>query len=210
MNRWHELQLHVSTNGQNAMIELWWDGELLYRQSEAMAVPPVGGIKLGDDSTSHTFDIAFDDFAIDRRVSAPAPITCASRLLRRQHPMRNNSQRRRRFQLMCHSKPLNRQRLSHVDPEPTTGASNQYAGTDRDPARANNRRWFRNVKKLDVIAGEGWIVREYGPTEIRSSAQDLLSHLRSRRAACHSRTLVSRGASKEAWIDSSLRRTELP
>ncbi|MEA2596830.1 MAG: hypothetical protein QOF01_3299 [Thermomicrobiales bacterium] len=62
---WHDLQLHVRIDGARSLIEVWYDGELLFSDTARVGTTEVASLRLGDDATDRTFEVAFDDLAID-------------------------------------------------------------------------------------------------------------------------------------------------
>jgi hypothetical protein len=62
---WHELQGHVNvTTGQ---VEVWLDGTLVSTLSTTLDLgpDPVGIIQLGANATAKTYDVRYDDVAVD-------------------------------------------------------------------------------------------------------------------------------------------------
>src|SRR5437899_245634 len=64
---WHEAQLHVVINGTASQTEVWLDGTKIsaLSKTESLGTTPVGRLQLGDTTTGHTYDIAFDDVVAD-------------------------------------------------------------------------------------------------------------------------------------------------
>ena len=64
---WHELQVHVLVNGTSSHEDVWFDGTAVpaLSRSDPVGTTPVGRIDLGDVATKRTFDVTFDDVAID-------------------------------------------------------------------------------------------------------------------------------------------------
>ena len=70
---WHTLQVRVLINGGAGQTETWLDGVRVdaLSKTEALGTTPVGRIQLGDNSTGTTYDIAFDDIAVDTHSISP-------------------------------------------------------------------------------------------------------------------------------------------
>lgn len=64
---WHELQVRLFINGPDGQIEFWLDGNRIAELSktEGFGTTPIGRIQLGEKNTGVTFDIAYDDVAVD-------------------------------------------------------------------------------------------------------------------------------------------------
>ena len=62
---WHELQVHV--NQATGQVEVWYDGTLVpaLSFSQSLGSSAVGVIELGEGSTGRTFNIYYDDIAVD-------------------------------------------------------------------------------------------------------------------------------------------------
>ncbi len=65
--RWYELQLHALANGASSVSEVWLDGVKIdaLTRTDSLGTTPIGRVELGDPSTGRTFDVAFDDVAVD-------------------------------------------------------------------------------------------------------------------------------------------------
>ena len=80
---WHELQVHL--NQATGQLELWYDGALVNQLSMTtnLGTNPIGRIELGEPSTGRTFNIVFDDVAINTSFIpsgiGPAPTATATR-----------------------------------------------------------------------------------------------------------------------------------
>jgi len=63
LNTWHEVQarIHIDSAGGPGLVEVWLDGTKIQSQSETLGNAPITRIQLGDSTTGHTFDIAFDN-----------------------------------------------------------------------------------------------------------------------------------------------------
>ena len=70
---WHTLQVRVLINAGAGQTETWLDGVRVdaLSKTEALGTTPVGRIQLGDNSTGTTYDIAFDDIAVDTHSISP-------------------------------------------------------------------------------------------------------------------------------------------
>jgi glucose/arabinose dehydrogenase/PKD repeat protein len=67
LERWYELQVHIRLAGGERFAELWLDGQLIFQKSEPVSVSSMQFVRIGDPSTTATFDVAFDNLAIDRQ-----------------------------------------------------------------------------------------------------------------------------------------------
>jgi hypothetical protein len=72
---WHELQVHVLVNGASSREDVWLDGTVMPALSrpDTLGSTPVGRIDLGDHVSRRTFDVAFDDVALDPSFIDTAP-----------------------------------------------------------------------------------------------------------------------------------------
>ena len=64
---WHTLQVRVFINGGAGQTETWLDGVRIdaLSKTEALGTTPVGRVQLGDNSIGNSYDIVFDDIAVD-------------------------------------------------------------------------------------------------------------------------------------------------
>jgi fibronectin type 3 domain-containing protein len=80
---WHDVQLHARVNGTSSATEVWLDGTKVADLSRApidLGAHPVAKVELGDPgSVTQSFDVRFDDVAVDRTfigdVTAPTAPT---------------------------------------------------------------------------------------------------------------------------------------
>ncbi|MGH2531440.1 MAG: DUF7594 domain-containing protein [Thermomicrobiales bacterium] len=63
---WHESQVHILRTGEQALIEVWFDGKLMHRSTVAVLPDPIAEVVLGELDARRTYDLLFDDVAIDR------------------------------------------------------------------------------------------------------------------------------------------------
>jgi parallel beta-helix repeat protein len=65
---WHTLQVHVSINGAASQTEVWLDDTKIaaLSQTQSLGTNPIGRLELGDNSTTHTYDVALDEIDYDR------------------------------------------------------------------------------------------------------------------------------------------------
>jgi glucose/arabinose dehydrogenase/PKD repeat protein len=65
LNAWHTLQLHTVIAGASSSTEVWIDGTKLPALSTTLPLGTagIGRMMIGDSTTGHQFDIAFDDAA---------------------------------------------------------------------------------------------------------------------------------------------------
>jgi glucose/arabinose dehydrogenase len=65
---WHSLQVHLAINEPAAsQIEIWHDGVLLRRDPVQLGDVKIGTVEIGETRTGRTYEILFDQFAIDRQ-----------------------------------------------------------------------------------------------------------------------------------------------
>ena len=67
-NVWHELELHVTVNGVNSLVEVWLDNTKINALTSnlSLGTAPVGATQVGNKgSISGGFDVAFDAVAFD-------------------------------------------------------------------------------------------------------------------------------------------------
>jgi acid phosphatase type 7 len=79
---WHEVQVHLTVHPTNAaagQIEVWYDGGRLTDLSltQTLGTTPVSRLQLGENDTTRSFDLVFDDVTADTQFittsSAPTP-----------------------------------------------------------------------------------------------------------------------------------------
>jgi hypothetical protein len=70
---WHTLQVRVLINGGAGQTETWLDGVRVdaLSKTEALGTTSVGRVQLGDNSIGNSYDIAFDEIAVDIRSIVP-------------------------------------------------------------------------------------------------------------------------------------------
>lgn len=70
---WHELQVGVHTGAGAGQIQVWLDGtDITSLTGQAgLGQDGIRAIDLGDNSSSHVYDIAYDDIAVDTTKIAP-------------------------------------------------------------------------------------------------------------------------------------------
>ena len=73
---WHDVQLHLISSGNASRVDVWLEGDLVYRDRQSISRRDIVAVSLGDDSKRRTFAVAFDDFAIDTTCIG----TCSSEL----------------------------------------------------------------------------------------------------------------------------------
>jgi chitodextrinase len=72
---WHELQVHALINGTSSVVEVWLDGaKVITKTAESLGTTAVGRVYIGDNTTGHTFDYAFDNDVLTA-VDSTAPST---------------------------------------------------------------------------------------------------------------------------------------
>ncbi|MGH2560492.1 MAG: DUF7594 domain-containing protein [Thermomicrobiales bacterium] len=77
-SRWHEVQVHVQRTGDQALIEIWFDGNLLHRSTEGVVPEPISEVVLGEFDARRTYDLLFDDIASDRACIGRCPSDLAT------------------------------------------------------------------------------------------------------------------------------------
>ena len=69
---WHDLEVHALLNGSSSLVEVWLDGtKVITKNGESLGTTGVGRVYIGDNSTGHTFDYAFDDQVVAAPDSTP-------------------------------------------------------------------------------------------------------------------------------------------
>jgi hypothetical protein len=70
---WHELQIGVQMAEPMGKIQIWLDGTDITSLSgpASLGTTGISSIDLGDNSTSHVYDVAFDDIAVDTAMIPP-------------------------------------------------------------------------------------------------------------------------------------------
>jgi chitodextrinase len=64
--------VHALLNGSSSVIEVWLDGtKVITKNGESLGTTGVGRVYIGDNSTGHTFDYAFDDQVVAAPDSTP-------------------------------------------------------------------------------------------------------------------------------------------
>src|SRR5688500_18359312 len=63
---WHDVQVRLLTNGAAGQVEVWYDGVRVddFSRTDQLGTTPIGMIQLGDNTTGHTYDIAFDEVVL--------------------------------------------------------------------------------------------------------------------------------------------------
>jgi hypothetical protein len=68
LNTWHSLELHVIVSGTSSTIEVWLDGSYVSNfatTSANLGTAGVDEVRLGNLGTGPTYDLVFDDVAVD-------------------------------------------------------------------------------------------------------------------------------------------------
>jgi hypothetical protein len=62
---WHELELHGRIAGAASTVDVWLDGVPVAALSKTLSlgVAPIGQVRLGEQNTGRSFDVAFDEVA---------------------------------------------------------------------------------------------------------------------------------------------------
>jgi Calcineurin-like phosphoesterase len=70
---WHEVQIRLMLNGDDSMIEVWFDGFHIDDLSriESFDAKEIGYIQIGENSSRTGFDIVFDDVEVDTHFIPP-------------------------------------------------------------------------------------------------------------------------------------------
>jgi hypothetical protein len=86
-NVWHQLQTHVHINSTSSQIEVWYDGAPVTALSKTdnFGTTLIGRIHLGDNQTSHIYNIDFDEVEVNNSfigsISTPTPTPTPSNTL---------------------------------------------------------------------------------------------------------------------------------
>ena len=64
---WHTVQMRVLINGTASQVEVWLDGARVdaLSRTDSLGTTPVGQIQIGEANSGRTYDVAFDDVAVD-------------------------------------------------------------------------------------------------------------------------------------------------
>lgn len=64
---WHQLQTHVQVSGSASVVEVWLDGAAVpgLSQTESLGTSALRRVEIGNRTTGRTYDVAFDDVAVD-------------------------------------------------------------------------------------------------------------------------------------------------
>ncbi len=64
---WHTLQVHVTIADTSSQIETWFDGAQVpaLTLTQSLGVDPIGIVQLGENAAGKTYDVRFDDVAVD-------------------------------------------------------------------------------------------------------------------------------------------------
>ncbi|MFL5758481.1 MAG: DNRLRE domain-containing protein [Thermomicrobiales bacterium] len=71
---WHSLQVHLMVNGPASQIEIWHDAQLVRRDPVQLGNVKIEALELGEARTGRTYEIYFDDFAVDRQCIGTCPL----------------------------------------------------------------------------------------------------------------------------------------
>jgi hypothetical protein len=69
---WHTLELHVRIAGPSSRSEVWYDGAFVsaLAKTHDLGLAAVGRVQLGDNVSGRSYDIAYDDVAVEREYQA--------------------------------------------------------------------------------------------------------------------------------------------
>ncbi len=70
---WHELEVHVLTNGTSGQIETWLDGVKLVGKTDSLGTTAVGRIYIGDPAAGRTYTFRYDDQLVSTASDFTAP-----------------------------------------------------------------------------------------------------------------------------------------
>jgi hypothetical protein len=64
---WHDAQMRVRVNDASSTVEVWLDGSRVaaLSRTDSLGTNAVGRIQLGENLSNRTYDIVFDDVAVD-------------------------------------------------------------------------------------------------------------------------------------------------
>lgn len=70
---WHEVQVRVQIDGTEGQTEVWFDGSQVAALSGTrdLGTAPIGRVELGESTSGRTFDVVFDDVAVDTAFIQP-------------------------------------------------------------------------------------------------------------------------------------------
>jgi len=65
---WHTIEIHTVVNGAASQVEVWLDGARIDALSKTLSLgtTPIGRLVIGDDATTKTYSVVFDDIVADR------------------------------------------------------------------------------------------------------------------------------------------------
>jgi hypothetical protein len=68
-NGWHQLKVHVTVSGATSQVQVWLDGGIVNQLSGTtnLGTAAIGKVVIGDTTSGHTYDIAFDDVIADTK-----------------------------------------------------------------------------------------------------------------------------------------------
>jgi hypothetical protein len=74
---WHTVKVRVLVDGAASRIDVWFDGAQVdaLSGSQSLGTSPVGRVQLGDDATGKSYDVRFDEVAVDVPPANTAPPT---------------------------------------------------------------------------------------------------------------------------------------
>jgi chitodextrinase len=77
LGAWHQVLLHFIVNGTASQTEVWLDGSRIaaLSKTDSLGTNAVGRVELGNTTTPRTYDIVFDDAAVDARLNDTAAPT---------------------------------------------------------------------------------------------------------------------------------------
>ena len=61
---WHDVKLHVVINGNQSLLEVWYNGTLLVSQTASLGTNLIGQAQLGESASNRIYDVIFDDVSI--------------------------------------------------------------------------------------------------------------------------------------------------
>jgi hypothetical protein len=64
---WHELEVHVAVNGDASRTQTFLDGQPVaaLSKTESLGTTPVGRVQVGENIAGRSYDVGFDDVAVN-------------------------------------------------------------------------------------------------------------------------------------------------
>ena len=62
---WHEVQVRVQTVGTASVLQIWYHGTKIVDTTTALGTTEAGCVQIGEDGSGRSYDVRFDDVAVD-------------------------------------------------------------------------------------------------------------------------------------------------